>query len=195
MTWILNSPGELVRFCEFENYSFGIQFCNINSFFLSAAQKELGNQRNRLPFSCWLLIYMNFFSLQVDINSPGHNDNLSLPKVFYEYPLTICTQFLQFSRLKCPVWWTWFLTYFKLVFYRLQQAGKSCSNLEKNPVHQTKHFKLENSKNQVQIDMRIILPDRCLHHNLSSLIKLPFNWGTKTNWPVKFFFVGKMYEQ
>lgn len=100
---ILNSPGELVRFCEFENYSFGIQFCNINSFFLSAAQKELGNQRNRLPFSCWLLIYMNFFSLQVDINSPGHNDNLSLPKVFYEYPLTICTQFLQFSRLKCPV--------------------------------------------------------------------------------------------
>ena len=47
---ILNSPGELVRFCEFENYSFGIQFCNINSFFLFTAQKELDNQGNRLPF-------------------------------------------------------------------------------------------------------------------------------------------------
>ena len=41
---ILNSPGELGRFCEFENYSFGVQFCNINSFFLPDSQKELETQ-------------------------------------------------------------------------------------------------------------------------------------------------------
>ena len=67
-------------------------------------------------------------------------------------PLSICTWFLQFSNLKYPVWWTWFLVYFKLEFYRLQQAEKSSSNYEKNPVNQTRYFKLENCKNQVQID-------------------------------------------
>ena len=50
-----------------------------------------------------------------------------------------------------PVWWTWFLVYFKLEFYR-QQIEKSRSNLKKNPVHQTRYFKLQNCKNQVQID-------------------------------------------
>ena len=47
---ILNSPGELVRFCEFENYSFGIHFCNMIQFIFSTAQKELDSQGNRLPF-------------------------------------------------------------------------------------------------------------------------------------------------
>ena len=38
--------------------------------------------------------------------------------------------------------------------YRLKQAEKSSSNWEKNPVHQTWYFKLENCKNQVEIDRR-----------------------------------------
>ena len=63
--------------------------------------------------------------------------------------LFIWTQFLQFFCLKYPVWRTWFLLYFKLGFYRLQQAEKSSSNWEK-----IQFIKLENCKNQVQIDMR-----------------------------------------
>ena len=47
-------------------------------------------------------------------------------------PQSVCTWFLQFSSLKYPVWWTWFLVYFKLEFYRLQQAEKS-SSLGKPP--------------------------------------------------------------
>jgi hypothetical protein len=68
-------------------------------------------------------------------------------------PLSICTQFLQFSCLKYRVWWNGFLVYVKVEFYRLHQAEKSSSNLEKNPVH---HFDISNwriAKNQVQIDM------------------------------------------
>ena len=39
-------------------------------------------------------------------------------------PISIWTWFLQFSSLKYQVWWTGFLVYFKLEFYRLQQAEK-----------------------------------------------------------------------
>ena len=46
---------------------------------------------------------------------------------------------------------TWFLVYFKVRFYKLQQAETSSSTWGKNPVHQTGYFKLENCKNQVQI--------------------------------------------
>ena len=57
---------------------------------------------------------------------------------------------MQFSSLKLyPVWQTWFLLYFKLGFYKLQQAEKSSSNWEK-----IQFIKLENCKNQVQIDRR-----------------------------------------
>ena len=69
--------------------------------------------------------------------------------------LSICAWFLQFSSLKYPVWWTGFLVYFKLEFYRLQQAEKFSSNREKNPVHQTGYFKLKGSKNQVKKDKGI----------------------------------------
>ena len=72
-----------------------------------------------------------------------------------QIPLSICTWFLQFSSLKYWVWWIEFLVYFKLEFYRLQQAEKSSSNWEKNPVYQTGYLKLENCKNQVQIDRGI----------------------------------------
>ena len=40
------------------------------------------------------------------------------------FPLSIWTWFLQNSSLKFPVWWTGFLVYFKLEFYRLQQEKK-----------------------------------------------------------------------
>ena len=40
----------------------------------------------------------------------------------------------------------------ELDFYCLCNLQKSSSNLEKNLVHQTRDFKLENIKNQVQID-------------------------------------------
>ena len=66
-------------------------------------------------------------------------------------PLSICTQFLQFSSLKYWVWWTWILGYFKLEFYRLQQAVQT---QKKNPVHQTWYFKLKNCKSQVWIYRR-----------------------------------------
>ena len=71
------------------------------------------------------------------------------------FPLSICTRFLQFPSLKYRVWWTWFLVYFKLEFYRLWQAEKSSSNYGKNPVDQTRYFKLEICKNQVQINKGI----------------------------------------
>jgi hypothetical protein len=38
------------------------------------------------------------------------------------------------------------------IFTACVACKKSSSNLEKNPVHQTQNFKLENVKNQVQID-------------------------------------------
>ena len=68
--------------------------------------------------------------------------------IFYynSIPLSICTRFLQFSSLKYQVWWIGFLVYFKLEFYRLKQAEKSSSNWQKNPVHQTWYFTLENCK-------------------------------------------------
>ena len=50
----------------------------------------------------------------------------------------------QFCSLKYRAWWTGFLVYFKLEFYRLQKAEK--------PAYQTGYFKLENCKNQVQMD-------------------------------------------
>ena len=52
---------------------------------------------------------------------------LNLSSNCYANPLSICTWFLQFSSLKYPVWWTWFLVYFKLQ-YRLQQEEKSSAD-------------------------------------------------------------------
>ena len=51
--------------------------------------------------------------------------------------------------MKNRVRWTGYLVYFKLEFCRLQQTVQ---NWEKNPVHQTLYSKLENCKNQVQIN-------------------------------------------
>ena len=90
------------------------------------------------------------------LNLHTFNQKLDIVKIqcWPSIPLSIWTQFLQFSRLKYPVWQTWSLLYFKLGFYRLQQAEKCSSNWEKNPFHQTGYFKLENCKNQSQIDRR-----------------------------------------
>ena len=44
---------------------------------------------------------------------------------------------------------------FKLNFSACCSLRNSSSNWEKNPVHQTQYFKLENVKNQVQIDTGI----------------------------------------
>ena len=77
--------------------------------------------------------------------------------VWKSHTLSICTWFLQFSSLKHSVWRTWFLVYFKVRFYKLQQAETSSSTWGKNPVHQTGYFKLENCKNQVQIDRRLVV--------------------------------------
>ena len=59
------------------------------------------------------------------------------------------------------VWWTWYLVYFKLGYW-LQQAEKSSLNWEKIQFiklrpNQTEYFKLENCKNQVQIDRYLSL--------------------------------------
>ena len=56
------------------------------------------------------------------------NEKCLSSKYILPSPLSICTWFLQFSSLKYPVWWTWFSVYFKLEFYRLQQAEKSSSD-------------------------------------------------------------------
>ena len=63
-----------------------------------------------------------------------------------------CSWFLQISSLRYWVWWTWFLVYFKLEFYRLKQTENPVQTGKKKSVLQTGYFKLENSKNQVQID-------------------------------------------
>ena len=62
------------------------------------------------------------------------------------YHLFICTWFFTFSSLKYRVWWTGFLqaTY--------SGSKNSVQTRKKNPVHQTRNFKLENVKNQLQID-------------------------------------------
>ena len=67
-------------------------------------------------------------------------------------PIYLYLIFTIFEFEIIPVWWTWFLVYFKLEFYRLQWTEKCSSNKEKNAIHQTWYFKVENCKNQVQID-------------------------------------------
>ena len=59
---------------------------------------------------------------------------------------------MTFSSLKFPVCWTGFFSQFELDFYCLCSLQKSSSNWKKNPVQQTRNFKLANVKNQVQID-------------------------------------------
>ena len=67
----------------------------------------------------------------------------------YLYELDSCI----FRSLKLyPVWQTWFLLYFKLGFYKLQQAEKSSSNWEKIEFIKLDISNWRIAKNQVQID-------------------------------------------
>ena len=87
----------------------------------------------------------------------SRNTTLAWRKIIHitqkDYPPSSCNWFLQFFNLKYNVWWSGFLDCFKLEFHRLQQVEKSSSNWKKI-AHQTQYFKLENCKNQVQIDRR-----------------------------------------
>ena len=103
---------------------------------------------------------------------------LNLSSNCYANPLSICTWFLQFSSLKYPVWWTWILVYFKLEFYKLHLAEKSSSNLERNSVHQTRYFNLENCKNKVQIDRGTDF----WHLQLISSVEVRFELGKNVDW-------------
>ena len=49
----------------------------------------------------------------------------------YFFLLFICTWILTYSKLKCRVWWTWFLIYFNLNFTGYSRQKKSNSNREK----------------------------------------------------------------
>ena len=64
------------------------------------------------------------------------------------YPLSICTWFLTFFSLK---FWVWGAGFFQ-VWTGFLQATYTGS---KNPVYRTGNFKLENLKNQVQIDREL----------------------------------------
>ena len=68
------------------------------------------------------------------------------------YPLLICTWFLKNPVLKNLVALDELFVFYKLDCYCLCSLQKSSSNYEKNPVHQTGNFTLENLKNPVQID-------------------------------------------
>ena len=112
-------------------------------------------------------------------------------------PLSIWTRFLQLSSLKYPVWRTWFLFYFKIEFCRLQQAEKTQLKLGKNPVHQTGYFKLNNYKNQVQIDRRrsfrptsvVEIPNRKSRINFyRAILNTLLIWSTKVVKEIKFKF-------
>ena len=76
-----------------------------------------------------LILQTRDFKSQVKINKgKGYQPSEILNIYFRTLPLSVCTWFLQFSSLKYRVWWTWFLVYLKLEFYRLQLAEKSSSN-------------------------------------------------------------------
>ena len=87
---------------------------------------------------------------------PNADDHLPTPNLifkFFWFPLSICTWFLQLSSLTYRVWWTGFFSQFELDF-------SACCSLIKvldKQVHQSRYFKLENVKYQVQIDRRIEL--------------------------------------
>ena len=79
------------------------------------------------------------FTTATAVNRTDRNIGNSLFVHFDMTCLTTLTGILDFANL--ILFQTWIL-----------QAEKSSSNLGKNPVHQTRYFKLENCKNQVQID-------------------------------------------
>ena len=56
--------------------------------------------------------------------------------------------------MKYPVWWAWFLFILNLNVTSYSRQENPVQTWEKNPVHQTWFFKLENSKNQVKIDRK-----------------------------------------
>ena len=59
----------------------------------------------------------------------SRNTTLAWRKIIHitqkDYPPSSCNWFLQFLNLKYKVWWSGFLDFFKLEFYRLQQTEKS----------------------------------------------------------------------
>ena len=69
--------------------------------------------------------------------------------------LSICTWFLPFSSLKFQVWWTGFFSSSNWIFAGYTGSKNPVQTRKKNPVHQTWNFKLENFKNEMQIDRRI----------------------------------------
>ena len=90
------------------------------------------------------LITVRYGNINCGVSSSG-KEELSGGTVDWTLPLSICTWILQFSSLKYPVWWTW-------LSYRRQK--NPVQTRKKNPVNQTRYFKREDCKNQVQKDRK-----------------------------------------
>ena len=123
-------------------------------------------------------------------------DTISNKNMFFWRPIHLHLIFEKLSW-RNQVRQTWFLFYFKIEFCRLQQAEKTQLKLGKNPVHQTGYFKLNNYKNQVQIDRRrsfrptsvVEIPNRKSRINFyRAILNTLLIWSTKVVKEIKFKF-------
>ena len=88
--------------------------------------------------------YTDTLLLSVVYHRPKHSTEAEALQCF---PLSICTGFLKFSSLM-----NLFFSLFQTWILQATAGKKKWFKMGKNPVHQTWYFKLENCKNQVQID-------------------------------------------
>ena len=115
---------------------------------------------------------------------PNFNEfSVYLRKLTYgSFLLSIFTWFLQFSSLKYRVWWNGFFPSLNWIF--LPAVACKILKLTKNPVHKTQYFKLENCKNQVQINRGRIWVSTYFRTSIKM-----FSQEIKTNFAKELFYI------
>ena len=94
--------------------------------------------------------------------------------LYLPLPLSICTWFLTFFCLKYQLWWTGFFFLVWTGFLQATKAVKIRFKLGEKSSSSTRNFKLDNVKNQVQID-------RISNSFDSKVHDLWFNWESNGN--------------